>query len=83
VRLTEGGVTLIGGGIATMFMGFIGWSVRRRWARLDPGDVALTPAQQFALARQKAIVKQGPWFLRAGVLAVAAGFALLALHVLL
>ena len=71
--MTDWGVILAASGIGLTLLGLSGYLVRRRWDRLDPGDVALTPAQQFALGRQKAIMRQGPWFVSAGLAMVGIG----------
>ena len=73
------GVILIGGGVGSYFFGCIGGRVERKWDRLDPGPRRLTGTQQFALARQKAVMRQGPMFRRLGVVATGAGILLVVL----
>jgi len=53
-----------------------GYVVRRRRNRLDPGDAPLTPAQQFALGRQRAIMRQAPAMLKVGLAMIALGVVL-------
>jgi hypothetical protein len=74
--VTSLGVSLIGGGIGAYFYGRIGRSVERRWPTLDPGSQSLTPAQRFALARQRAVMRQGPVFRNVGVACLLVGVAL-------
>jgi hypothetical protein len=81
VLVTGLGVVLIGGGIGSYFYGWIGRAVERKWARLDPGSRSLTRAQQFALGRQRAVMRQGLFFRRVGAASLLIGIALVVLGV--
>jgi hypothetical protein len=78
--LREWGVALIGAGVGALFFAFIGYRVRHKWPRLDPGPRSLTTAQRFALGRQQAVMRQAPFFRRVGETLLALGIILVLIN---
>ena len=71
--MKELGLALVGGGIVSTFYGWVGRRLRRMWPELDPGNRQLSTVEYVQAIRQRAMIRQGPFFWWLGVVCIVTG----------